>query len=410
MNKGINNSTASARTGNESKEVLRALADSDVFGDFARDFTRMTGLPVSLTPVESWGLAHQSLPGQSPFCSALSQHSPACAACLQAQRMVADQASDSARTVECLHGLCETAVPIRVGERMVGFIRTGQVFRHKPTPESFRRVLNRLAQWGVVSNVGGLRKAYFATRVCPPAWYRSAVGLLHLLARHLSHQSNEIMLRQAHGELPRIARAKQFIETHIDERLTLDRVAREIHTSQFYFCKQFKQATGINFSSYVSRLRVEKAKQMLTNPHQGIAEIAYAAGFASLTHFGRMFKRFAGLSPTAYRVRLNQRCGPPAGQGIRPIAGQARDKQTTHIRSAARLDRADCPVGIIHSAIRIRPDRFEEAEAMPVKVVKVSGDDFSALIRSRTRCRQETLKTVASAPRLFTTIVSEKSL
>ena len=72
----------------------------------------------------------------------------------------------------------------------------------------------------------------------------------------------------------------------------------------FYFCKLFKKATGINFTEFVSRLRVEKAKNLLINPNLRISEIAYEVGFQSLTHFNRIFKKIAGQSPTDYREHL----------------------------------------------------------------------------------------------------------
>jgi AraC-like DNA-binding protein len=74
-----------------------------------------------------------------------------------------------------------------------------------------------------------------------------------------------------------------------------------MHVSTFYFCKMFKKATGLTFTDYLSRVRVEKAKALLLNPHLRISEIAYDVGFQSLTHFNRMFRKIVGLSPTVYR-------------------------------------------------------------------------------------------------------------
>ena len=74
--------------------------------------------------------------------------------------------------------------------------------------------------------------------------------------------------------------------------------------STFYFCKTFKKTTGLNFTHYVSRVRVEKSKSLLLNRNYRISEIAYEVGFQSLTHFNRVFKRIAGESPTHYRQHL----------------------------------------------------------------------------------------------------------
>jgi AraC-like DNA-binding protein len=83
--------------------------------------------------------------------------------------------------------------------------------------------------------------------------------------------------------------------------MSLGQVAKAMNTSTFYFCKLFKKVTGINFTDYVSRVRIEKAKNLLLNPNLRVSEIAYDVGFQSLTHFNRVFKRILGQSPTEYR-------------------------------------------------------------------------------------------------------------
>jgi AraC-like DNA-binding protein len=70
--------------------------------------------------------------------------------------------------------------------------------------------------------------------------------------------------------------------------------------STFYFCKMFKKVTGINFTDYLSRVRIEKAKNLLLNPNLRVSEIAFEVGFQSLTHFNRVFKKLLGQSPTEY--------------------------------------------------------------------------------------------------------------
>jgi AraC-like DNA-binding protein len=101
-----------------------------------------------------------------------------------------------------------------------------------------------------------------------------------------------------------VIRAKEFIEEHQSDDLSLTDVARAVNASTFYFCKVFKKTTGINFTDYVSRVRIEKAKNLALNPNLRISEIAFEVGFQSLTHFNRVFKRITGMSPTQYRAQL----------------------------------------------------------------------------------------------------------
>ena len=74
-----------------------------------------------------------------------------------------------------------------------------------------------------------------------------------------------------------------------------------MNASTFYFCKLFKGATGLTFTDYLARVRIEKAKALLLDRNRRVSEVAYDAGFQSLTHFNRIFRKIVGRSPTDYR-------------------------------------------------------------------------------------------------------------
>jgi AraC-like DNA-binding protein len=151
---------------------------------------------------------------------------------------------------------------------------------------------------------GVLRGAYFSGKVLEEKQHDHIVKLLSIFAQHLSLISNQIVVQRKSVEPPVITRAKEFIAMHQTDDLTLSQVAKAVNTSTFYFCKMFKKVTGLNFTAYVSRLRVERAKSLLLNKNLRVSEIAYEVGFQSLTHFNRVFKRILGVSPTQYRARL----------------------------------------------------------------------------------------------------------
>jgi AraC-like DNA-binding protein/ligand-binding sensor protein len=286
------------------KHLIETLAGSKIYQDYQRAFSEATGLPMSLRSVESWQLPHHGKRFENPFCGMMAQKSRACAACLQTQQQLSEIATHEAKTVTCQAGLCDTAVPVRMGDQLIGFLTTGQVFSKKPTEAQYNRTTKLLADWGVETDPGELRKAYFDTRVLSSRQHESVVRLLSIFAEHLSMVSNQIAVQEQSTEPPIITRAKQFIVEHQTEELSLDDVAKSVHTSKFYFCKMFKKATGINFTDYLSRVRTERAKNLLLNRNLRVSEIAYEVGFQSLTHFNRVFKRILGRSPTNYREQL----------------------------------------------------------------------------------------------------------
>ncbi len=284
--------------------IFDAVIHSPVYREYERAFSETTGLPVSFRPVESWQLPHHGRKNENALCSLMASKSRACAACLQVQQQLSETARYEAQTVICPIGLCDSAVPVKLGEKLIGFLQTGQVFRRKPDSAQFKKAAKLVADWGVEVGRDELKAAYFGTRVLPSKQYDAMVKLLAIFAEHIAMVSNQIAVRQQNSESPVITRAKQFIRDHQTEELSLGQVAKAVNTSTFYFCKMFKKVTGLNFTDYVSRVRIEKAKNLLLNPNLRVSEIAFEIGFQSLTHFNRVFKKVIGESPTEYRSRL----------------------------------------------------------------------------------------------------------
>lgn len=284
--------------------LAEALSNSKIYQDYERAFSEATGLPVALRPVESWQLPHHGRRAENPFCAMMATKSRACAACLQTQQKLSESARHDAATETCQVGMCDTAVPVRLGDKLVGFLHTGQIFRRKPSAAQFERVTKLVDEWGIQVDREKLKTAYFDTHVLSQKEHEAVVKLLQIFAQHLAMLTNQIFVQQQNAEPPVITRAKEFIKQHQTEDISLGQVAKAVNTSTFYFCKMFKKVTGINFTDYVSRVRIENAKNLLLNPNLRVSEIAYEVGFQSLTHFNRVFKKVLGQSPTEYRDKI----------------------------------------------------------------------------------------------------------
>jgi AraC-like DNA-binding protein len=288
----------------ENLQLLKAIASSRVFNEFERAFAEATGLPVALRPVGSFQLWFQGGRNQGPFCALMARENRTCGACLQSQSQVTEAAAEGPHTTVCYAGLCEAVVPLRLGNRSIGFLGTGQVFKRKQTEPQFQRTLKLLASWGMKPDANALRGAYFETRVVSREQLAAAVKLLSIFAEHLEMLGNQILIQRENEEPPMITKAKDFIHEHHAEDLSLTQVARFTNASPFHFCKMFKRATGLNFTNFVSRVRIERSKGLLINPQLRVTEIAYEVGFQSLTHFNRVFQKLLGQSPTEYRLRV----------------------------------------------------------------------------------------------------------
>lgn len=284
--------------------LLDRLAESQIFRDYQRAFSETTGLPLALSPAEGWDVAHRGQRRENPFCALLANQSKACAACLRAQYELVTTAREEPRTITCFAGLCETAVPLRIGDQLIGFLRTGEVLAHAPTSAGFARVGRQLERLGVKVDRKEMREAYFQSEVFTAKRYDSVMKLLQIFAQHLASVANQVIFQTENAEPPSITKAREYINAHYTEDISLAAAAQAAHMSTFYFCKQFKKATGLSFTEYLGRVRVEKAKEQLLKPHVRVSEVAYEVGFQSLTHFNRVFRKLNGESPTTYRTHL----------------------------------------------------------------------------------------------------------
>lgn len=296
--------THSTDQNQRNREMVAHIEKSELFREYQKAFEATTGLPLGIRAAESFRAPLHDSRQANKFCLLMAATNKSCAACLQLQGRLAECATTEAKTLQCHAGLTESAVPIRVGENVLGFLQTGQVMLQDPTQARFRRVATNL-EFEAQPNPEALKEAYFETRVIPKKQYDAVVRLLTIFAAHLSARSNQIATQEASSEAPVITRARTFIAEHFAEEIALTDVARAVNTSPFYFCKLFKTATGLTFTDYLARVRVEAVKQILLNPHKRVSEAAYEAGFQSLSQFNRVFRRIAGESPSTYRERLH---------------------------------------------------------------------------------------------------------
>jgi AraC-like DNA-binding protein len=292
----------------ERRVLVGQLRRSQIYKDYAGAFRDTTGLPLSLRPAGEFGLPHRGDPNENPFCVLMAQSNHSCAACLQLQQRIEEEAGLAPKTLKCFAGLCDSAVPVRVGEDLIAFLGTGQVLLHKPSRRQFSRTTLALLKWGTQVDLKRLEEAYFHTRVIKRKQFESVLRLLSVFAQHLSGLSNQLMVSSEAAEAPAITRAREYIAEHHSDEVALGDVAKAVNMSAFYFCKSFKKSTGVTFTVYLSRVRVEKVKNLLLNPHTRVSEAAFEAGFQSLSQFNRVFRRIAGEAPSAYRERLH----PPA--------------------------------------------------------------------------------------------------
>ena len=287
-------------------DLIQRIGKSEMFSEYQAAFEDATGLPLAIRPTEFWNLPHRNRRNENPFCAMMAQSNRTCVACLEVQQRAVEAAKDQPATVTCFAGLSDTAVPVKLGQRRIGFLQTGQVALKQPTQAGFKNIGAKVMEWAPKTDLTRLEEAYLNSKVLTQRQHAAVIRLLEIFGQQLSAAANRMTLQDAQAEPPMIRRAKAYIAGHYGDPVGLEEMARTMHVSTFYFCKLFKKSTGLTFTDYLGRVRVEKAKNLLLNPHLRVSEIAYTVGFQSLTHFNRLFRKLTGESPTDFREKLKK--------------------------------------------------------------------------------------------------------
>ena len=98
-----------------------------------------------------------------------------------------------------------------------------------------------------------------------------------------------------------VQRAMGLIQQRYWDRLSLSALARQVGMSKYRLSHRFRDVAGVTFRDYLLKVRLERAKVLLAAGHLSITQVAQDVGFGDLARFDKVFKRYTGSTPSAYR-------------------------------------------------------------------------------------------------------------
>jgi AraC-like DNA-binding protein len=101
----------------------------------------------------------------------------------------------------------------------------------------------------------------------------------------------------------RMKRVVDFVDAHLDQRITLPDMAATARLTRMYFAAQFRAATGVRPHDYLLRRRIDRACTLLRDSQMPLVEIALSVGFQTQAHFTTVFKRLMGETPCRWRCK-----------------------------------------------------------------------------------------------------------
>jgi AraC-like DNA-binding protein len=292
--------------------LFQLVSQSETMAGYRAAFEQATGMPLWMeVPAEPGAGAPASAadcPSDkiNPFCQKIFWTETPCQACVDTHSLLAAAPGEKASTIKCFAGLQVTAVPVWLGPRVLGYLRTGQVFSTPAQPGDFAKVAEVLRREDGFreTDLDPLRTLFLAAPSLGAERYDGLVQLLVFFAEQLSALA-ERLLRACHADQPEaVKKACAHMRRHFDREITLDELSRAAGVSAHHLCAVFKEATGVTMIEYLNRERILQAKKRLLSRYARISEVALDVGFGSLSQFNRCFAKYAGESPTEYRRRV----------------------------------------------------------------------------------------------------------
>ncbi|MDO5478197.1 MAG: AraC family transcriptional regulator [Clostridia bacterium] len=128
----------------------------------------------------------------------------------------------------------------------------------------------------------------------------AAMDFLIFISENHSEKPQEISVKKIDLS---IRQALSCILSNYSEDISAEAISKHVGFSKFHFLRQFKNATGLTFSSFLNSVRIDNAKKLLSETNLPIKEICYMTGFESEAYFSKIFKEKEGYTPSEYRKK-----------------------------------------------------------------------------------------------------------
>jgi AraC-like DNA-binding protein len=255
----------------------------------AQSFHKATGLPLQFHQGGEFHVMDDAT--VPPFCRLMAKGSNSCVRCVEFHLSLQQGQKLEPQSAVCFSGLTSSAVPVRQGEKLLGFLHTG----HASVERSAR-----CAEPGRSCRLPGRGKSSRCAGACQRTLeisqdrYEGAVELLTHLAERVA-SAPELTLSETN--YPAVDRAMALLRADVTRDWTLSGMARQVGMHPGYFSERFHQHAGVTFGKFLAGLRLERARHLLEFTSLPVSEVAFASGFRSISQFNRTFKNHTGKSP-----------------------------------------------------------------------------------------------------------------
>lgn len=251
---------------------------------------KITGLRVSLHGADYGEIAAYP-ENMLDFCAELHRNSHEHECCLECDRAACARAQETRSTViyNCRYGLVEAVSPLYNFGSLTGFLMMGQVLTEED--EGGVRELLREKFGELAEKIPGV----------PADMIPSYVNIMTICAKYLTLSNAMPAARPTLAKL-----AKSYIHENYGKKIGISDICDALLCSKTSLISSFRREFGTTVNSYITDLRLDEAKKMLTDANKSIGEIAHLVGFSDQSYFSKVFSSKFGITPSEYGKERTQ--------------------------------------------------------------------------------------------------------
>lgn len=286
--------------------TFQAVENLGILKRFQRDLYLLTGLGFDFIDAQArHSILIRAYRKYSPFCRRVNRSRSGHQACEQCTRAAAARCVRERKPVivTCHLGLVDVYIPVVMHGETVGICTTGQFKFTQPLHREFRAILPRLAGLGL--NPEKVKAAYVNIPVITKVRLKAIVDLIQVVGDYIMEAEGKLVELDKLRSADKIQQARDYIDRHYGERVSLAEVAAAVHISASRLAHLFRERLRLTFTDYVNDVRLDWVKFYLANSSLTVAEVAYKVGFGNISHFNHMFRRKMGFSPRQFQAQLN---------------------------------------------------------------------------------------------------------
>ena len=325
---------------------LKTILDIPMFEHLQDALAKATGTAIITIDYKGTPVTKHSC--RTEFCSVIRENPVSRKRCYKCDALAGLEAVRLNRPYIylCHCGIVDVAVPVMVGDKYLGAVMFGQVrIPNDDTDAKVERLVSEISSFQAEEETTR-RDLLEKYEKIPEMEYKRIVEIAELIdaaVQYIVHRAVETrnqsltyewMLRNASAgmaesrlpamppdigkmvDLPEAENGREpsavpksspvypavsYVEDHRSEMVTMRDMANLCHLSPSYFSKIFPREAGETFTDYVNRRKVEWAKQKLRDSAESVSAIAFALGYVDTSYFIKVFKKFEGITPLAYR-------------------------------------------------------------------------------------------------------------